>query len=461
MNKNLQTLIVLAFIGLSFNMNAQNWQYVGAADINNTTSFVDAIAIPDMEIAPNGDILLAYAEGISTTKDMRVALFTGGTWTQLTSPGQYAASLLNIAMKGTDYYFAYSTVISSKSYVFVKKYNGSNAWIQIGDSMLIGQAGNTNFEFLLDTAGVPTILGVVANVSPGTDKQVWQYNGTAWTSVITLAGSGLAGTVFLENSAAFDSHNNLYCVTQGFGSNYFTLVHKITGTNDVLFGDTLFNSISGNNQVRIDPTDEPYVIMHNSTTSRILAYMLMSTTWSLISDTTMDYGTLYSADLADNGKLAFYTLSTGTVKIIRYASGGSVVTMDTVNTAGTFAGVGDLVIPHGSTDVYVAVQEITPSAKPDISVMKHSLSTGIKEISSSNGGVSIYPNPANNRLNIHRQLSTSNSLLIITDILGNEVHRGTLTGMDNSIAISTWSNGVYFYEVRSENTSIRGKFVKE
>jgi hypothetical protein len=36
-----------------------------------------------------------------------------------------------------------------------------------------------------------------------------------------------------------------------------------------------------------------------------------------------------------------------------------------------------------------------------------------------------------------------------------------LTGIDNTISISTWSAGIYFYEVRSEKGSERGKFIKE
>ncbi len=86
--------------------------------------------------------------------------------------------------------------------------------------------------------------------------------------------------------------------------------------------------------------------------------------------------------------------------------------------------------------------------------------TGIQGIPSTNK-VFVYPNPANNTLNIHSQLSILHSQLIITDLLGTEVYKEMLTGIDNTISISTWSAGLYFYEVRSNNSSIRGKFVKE
>jgi len=51
--------------------------------------------------------------------------------------------------------------------------------------------------------------------------------------------------------------------------------------------------------------------------------------------------------------------------------------------------------------------------------------------------------------------------LLITDLLGTVVYKEKLCGIDNTISISTWSAGVYFYEVRTEKESARGKFVKE
>ena len=77
--------------------------------------------------------------------------------------------------------------------------------------------------------------------------------------------------------------------------------------------------------------------------------------------------------------------------------------------------------------------------------------------------ITIYPNPANTILNIHSnsQPSTLNSQLIITDLLGNEIYNETLNGIDNTISISTLSQGLYFYEIRSDNDIARGKFVKE
>ncbi len=85
---------------------------------------------------------------------------------------------------------------------------------------------------------------------------------------------------------------------------------------------------------------------------------------------------------------------------------------------------------------------------------------GINNPSSQPFTVKVYPNPTNSILNIHQSIYSSNNL-IITDLLGNEVYKENLRGIDNTISISTWSAGIYFYEVRGQEGSTRGKFIKQ
>jgi hypothetical protein len=74
--------------------------------------------------------------------------------------------------------------------------------------------------------------------------------------------------------------------------------------------------------------------------------------------------------------------------------------------------------------------------------------------------ISIYPNPASTILNIHHSTCTTPETLLITDLLGTVVYKAELHGIDNTISISTWSAGIYFYEVFGSNGIERGKFVK-
>jgi YVTN family beta-propeller protein len=89
------------------------------------------------------------------------------------------------------------------------------------------------------------------------------------------------------------------------------------------------------------------------------------------------------------------------------------------------------------------------------------LTTGIEANNKNESNITIYPNPVSTILNIHSQISILNSQLRISDILGNEVYKETLNGIDNSLDISGLSDGVYFYRVISDKQSQTGKFVVE
>ncbi|MEI6816389.1 MAG: T9SS type A sorting domain-containing protein, partial [Bacteroidota bacterium] len=93
------------------------------------------------------------------------------------------------------------------------------------------------------------------------------------------------------------------------------------------------------------------------------------------------------------------------------------------------------------------------------------LPTGNQETKLLDNVVSVYPNPATNSITIHQDNYSPNEQIIITDIMGHEVYKAPLTGIDNTIELTKWSSGVYFYEVRGSGlqipTSIRGKFIKE
>jgi PKD repeat protein len=110
---------------------------------------------------------------------------------------------------------------------------------------------------------------------------------------------------------------------------------------------------------------------------------------------------------------------------------------------------------------YVEVKDTNGCYNKSDSICFYSL-TGLPNITS-NHGISIYPNPANTILNIHCQLSSrinrDNCQLSITNLLGQEIHKQTLIGIDNRIDISKWSEGLYFYEIRGTNETSRGKFI--
>ncbi len=82
---------------------------------------------------------------------------------------------------------------------------------------------------------------------------------------------------------------------------------------------------------------------------------------------------------------------------------------------------------------------------------------GIDEASAS-PEITIYPNPASTVLTIHQATNTPHQL-VITDVLGKEVYCEMSNGLETNISVSSWKAGIYFYELRGQEGSKRGKFI--
>jgi hypothetical protein len=125
-----------------------------------------------------------------------------------------------------------------------------------------------------------------------------------------------------------------------------------------------------------------------------------------------------------------------------------------------------------SGDVYMTGYFGSPTAifnqtilsNPGMYLAKIDNTTGIYNPASQKYEVLIYPNPNKGTFTIsyNSQLSILNSQFIITDVMGNEVYNQPINNSTQStINISNLSNGVYFYQIRNEKETMRGKFVVE
>ena len=93
----------------------------------------------------------------------------------------------------------------------------------------------------------------------------------------------------------------------------------------------------------------------------------------------------------------------------------------------------------------------------DGTVVTLSNAVGINEISN-NDKVVIYPNPANDNINI--DVKNYNEI-IITDISGKVVmNLDSASIQNNTIDISNLSNGIYFVTINSDDSSITKKLIK-
>lgn len=447
-------LYVITLLCLASQGNSQNWQYVGNAFIHNATT--TAINFPDMEISTSGDVYVGYASGTGSV-DLKLAKFSGGTWTQLSSPAPTGTTVnaVDIELQGTDCYFAYTRNKNNNYYIYLSKYNGST-WTPIGDSLLLGYIGNGGFfDLVIDNNGVPTILGITGT----SGKDIKQFKNGSWSTLISLAGS--ASTVFQENSAFFDSQNKLYCATTCFLMSpvigYFTVIQKIDAGTRSTVGDTIPGTYT-NGRIKFDASGTPYYSGNGS--SRVMAYKLNGTKWGLMGDTTKIPGLLTCSAVTGDGKMVFCAM--GSKYRTCFYEGNTMKTMDSIVTTGLIGGLNDLIIPAGSNDAYVLILEVKlTTATSDLSVMKHAVTagaTGLQIAEANTHELNIFPNPATSTLNIQQNGSEASDIYL-TDLSGRVVLQTELPVGQSQIDISSLPKGLYFIRVGSEVGNICKKLI--
>jgi hypothetical protein len=104
---------------------------------------------------------------------------------------------------------------------------------------------------------------------------------------------------------------------------------------------------------------------------------------------------------------------------------------------------------------------LNPSSNQNIFIGKYiSIPTGIfNEFPNASSIVSVYPNPANNKITINGNLLNQSFRLRILDLTGRIVLEKTIA--NRTIDVSSLQSGVYFIEINLSNKNYRVHFIKE
>jgi hypothetical protein len=86
---------------------------------------------------------------------------------------------------------------------------------------------------------------------------------------------------------------------------------------------------------------------------------------------------------------------------------------------------------------------------------------GIDESHKENRLIRIYPNPANQKIQIELKDGSDQGILSITDIHGQEILTQKFTGFNREVQISSLPGGVYLVKINGKKGVSFGKFVKE
>lgn len=127
-------------------------------------------------------------------------------------------------------------------------------------------------------------------------------------------------------------------------------------------------------------------------------------------------------------------------------------TFDNIYTTGYFKGTTDF-------DPSTGIFNLTDTGNNDIFVHKMSqTATGI-ETNTNRNDISVYPNPANNFIDIETDLK--NCYFSLLDITGKLILREKIYQNKTRIDLSDYSTGLYFIQIQSDDKMTSKKFIKQ
>lgn len=424
----------------SAELDAQ-WSYVGPPDFSVSQADYNSIAIDG-----SGTPYVAYWDDASSGQFL-VQKYNGSAWVNVGSP-QWATQFnqayqehIKISSAGVPYVFS-----ADYNYGGVKKFANGN-WTFVGDSQ---------FTLLrpdyLDMAIAPNgnIFTVYSDYYFNYQPTVRRFSGTNWD---TLASRFVTTDQAYYNSIAVDASNNPYIAFSDAGVSDKATVMKFDGTAWSTIGTRGFSAGGANyTNIAINNSGTLYVGYVDVSTGKANVKKFDGTSWIAAgnADFSVPASTLYMAlDPSGTPYVAFNQVSDGKVTVMKLS--GSTWTL--VGSAGFTPFVQTLALAVSPTGVpYVTFSNGTTG---QASVMKFGGTSGIAD-HSADAQVQIYPNPADNMIQITTGDFTPETVTVY-DISGQKVIEQSYSSQMN---ISALSSGMYFIELKNQTINTTQRFTK-
>ena len=157
--------------------------------------------------------------------------------------------------------------------------------------------------------------------------------------------------------------------------------------------------------------------------------------------------TVYISNLSTTDYLESYDKVTG-AKIDTWALGTSVIS--------AMASYGDTIIVCG-------FGKLNGVNYGGLAALTRGISSGVNEVNNTLQKISVFPNPATNKISFSLNETNNKTLnIIITNILGETVFNNTLNYQKEiEIPVTDLNNGLYFIKIQSGNNTYASMFVKE
>lgn len=111
-------------------------------------------------------------------------------------------------------------------------------------------------------------------------------------------------------------------------------------------------------------------------------------------------------------------------------------------------------------NLYLYGSSTHPTNLSDYLLIKYGTSTTVNEWNTVENGLNVYPNPASLSVIIsHASLKEETAGLKIIDMMGREIWKSEVKGIESEIDVSEFKNGIYFVQLSSENKIASQKLV--
>ena len=451
-NRNL--IIAIAF-ALSFfqwqSIYCQVWQTVGVEGFSIAEARHADICIDNYNVP-----YVAFCDSLYGYK-ATVMKFDGSNWVNVGSPGfsNGPAShfdFMSLAFDSNNIPYISYEDSSLTTKAVVRKFDGSN-WIPVGIEGFSTSMCST-VSIAIDSSDTPYV--VYKDYAAGGKAMVMKFDGVNWISV----GGGPVTSSSIDHTwIRFDSNNNPLISYTDAGAG--------TNANVKFFDGVSWNSVgtpdfAGQNvwypYLAIDHNDTPYVIFNYFPTMGPGPYItggvmkFDGTSWITVGASSFPDFTGSAPKITfdrHNNPYVIYVDSVNSFK-------ATVITFDGTNwiSVGNVGfsdgGIGFPGIAIDSNDLlYVSYGDYSLGAK--LSVKSFSVATMISSYTDKNDGITIYPNPSNEMLNIKCDDIHETTFMQIIDNSGRIIYETELTQIQTAVSVGNLANGLYILKVFTNN----------
>lgn len=388
-------LIIAGSLIFTNNVQAQTWQTLGTPGFSPYSSY-----FPSLAFSPEGELYIFISGSTNGTAVMK---YNGTTWETVGNAaffngGSESFGCLAFGPDGAPYVGMRGYGSANGGHASVMKYDG-NAWVHVGAANFTETPIDAMF-LKFSNSGEPYVA-YQSTVAPY-KAIVKKFNGSSWEDVGAAGGLSPGGADGL--SLAFSPAGEPYVAYTDATNAFKATVKKFDGSNWVTVGTP--GGISTSNEryphITFSPSGEPYVsYMDVALSFKATVIKFNGTNWSTVGTAGFTPGSIgTSAPLAfsTDGEpyVTFRDGANGYKATVYKFDGNSWVA---VGNSGFSEGIVEYVsLVFGSDGKpYVGYQDQLHDNKATVMTLDNEV--GVEDITELNY-VSIYPNPANNVLNI-------------------------------------------------------------